>query len=82
VRRKSTAKPTPLQPLPMVDQPNQSIHIDLFGPLKKSEQGNARVLVMTNAFTKYGKQLPFQTSRLKQWQWKYLFIGFVGLDLQ
>jgi len=38
VWKKSTAKPTPLQPLPTVDQPNQPIHIDLFGPLKTSAQ--------------------------------------------
>ncbi len=36
LRKKSTAKPTPLQPLPTTDQPNQRIHIDLFGPLKTS----------------------------------------------
>ena len=53
VRKKSTAKSTPLQPLPTVDQPNQRVHIDLFGPLKTSEQGNKMVLVMTDAFTKY-----------------------------
>ncbi len=53
IRKKSTAKPTPLQPLPTTDQPNQRIHIDLFGPLKTSAQGNKMVLVMTDAFTKY-----------------------------
>jgi transposase InsO family protein len=53
VRKKYTAKPTQLQPLPMVDQPNQIINIDLFGPLKTSSQGKKMVLVMTDAFTKY-----------------------------
>jgi len=53
VWKKSTAKPTLLQSLPTVDQPNQRIHIDLFGPLKTLGQGNKMVLVMTNAFTKY-----------------------------
>ena len=57
VRKKSTAKPTPLQPLPTVDQPNQRIHIDLFGPLKTSDQGNKMVLVMTDAFTKYAEAI-------------------------
>jgi len=57
VRKKSTAKPTPLQPLPTVDQPNQRIHIDLFGPLKTSSQGNKMVLVMTDAFTKYAEAI-------------------------
>jgi hypothetical protein len=36
-----------------VDQPNQRIPIDLFGPLKTSAQGNKMVLVMTDVFTKY-----------------------------
>ena len=57
VRKKSTAKPTPLQPLPTVEQPNQRIHIDLFGPLKTSDQGNKMVLVMTDAFTKYAEAI-------------------------
>jgi len=57
VRKKSTAKPTPLQPLPTVDQPNQRIHIDLFGPLKTSAHGNKMVLVMTDAFTKYAEAI-------------------------
>jgi transposase InsO family protein len=51
----STAKPTPLQPLPTVDQPNQQIHIDLFGSLKT--QGNKMVLVMTDAFSKYSEAI-------------------------
>jgi transposase InsO family protein len=55
--KKSTAKPMPLQPLPTVDQPNQRIHIDLFGPLKTSDQGNKMVLVMTDAFTKYAEAI-------------------------
>jgi transposase InsO family protein len=57
VRKKSTAKPTPLQTLPTVDQPNQRVHIDLFGPLKTSGQGNKMVLVMTDAFTKYAEAI-------------------------
>ncbi len=57
VRKKSIAKPTPLQPLPTVDQPNQRIHIDLFGPLKTSAHGNKMVLVMTDAFTKYAEAI-------------------------
>jgi len=58
VRKKSTAKPTPLQPLPTVDQPNQCIPIDLFGPLKTSAQGNKMFLVITDAFTKYAEAIP------------------------
>jgi len=55
VKKKSTAKPTSLQPLPTVDQPNQHVHIDLFAPLKISAQGNKMVLVMTDNFTKYAE---------------------------
>jgi hypothetical protein len=55
VQKESKAKPTPLQPLPTVDQPNQRVHIELFEPLKTSEQGNKMVLVMTDAFTKYAE---------------------------
>jgi hypothetical protein len=57
VGKKSTAKPTLLQPLPTVDQSNQQIHIDLFGPLKTSGQGNKMVLVMKDAFTKYAEAI-------------------------
>ena len=60
VRNKSTEKPTPLQPLPTVDQPNQHIHIDLFGPIKTSLQGNKMVLVMTDAFRKYAEAIAIQ----------------------
>ena len=35
------------------DRPNQRIHIDLFGPLKTSAQGNKYVMVITDAFSKY-----------------------------
>ena len=38
-----TAKPkqVPLHPLPLVDQPNQRVHVDLFGPLKTSKNRNS-----------------------------------------
>jgi hypothetical protein len=54
-RKKSTAKPLPLQTLPTVDSPNYRIHIDLFGPLKTSSQGNKMILCITDAFTKYAE---------------------------
>ena len=53
VRKKSTAKPTPLHPLPQLTLSNQRVHIDLFGPLKTSDKANKYILCMTNAFTKY-----------------------------
>ena len=36
-----------------MDQTNQRIHIDLFGPLKTSDKDNKIVLVVTDPFTKY-----------------------------
>ena len=54
-RKKSLAKPLPLQTLPTVDSPNYRIHIDLFGPLKTSEKGNKMILCITDAFTKYAE---------------------------
>lgn len=57
VWKKSNAKPTPLQPLQTVNQPNQQVHIDLSGSLKTSSEGNKMVLVMTDAFTKYAEAI-------------------------
>jgi hypothetical protein len=45
--------PAPLQSMPIVEEPNCRVHIDLFGPLKTSKEGNKYVMVMTDAFTKY-----------------------------
>jgi hypothetical protein len=45
----------PLQPLPMPSGPNERIHVDLFGPLKTSQEGNKVVIVITDAFTKLVK---------------------------
>ncbi|MBM3917836.1 MAG: DDE-type integrase/transposase/recombinase, partial [Sphingomonadales bacterium] len=42
-----------LQPLPLLSEPNQRIHADLFGPLKTSPNGKKFILVMTDAFTRY-----------------------------
>ena len=42
----------PLESMELCTQPNERVHIDLFGPLKTSEGGNKFVMVMTDAFTK------------------------------
>jgi hypothetical protein len=39
----------------LVDQPNQRVHVDLFGPLKTSENRNKFILCITDAFTKYAE---------------------------
>jgi hypothetical protein len=49
---KGTRPGPPLEQLPIPQGPNWRVHIDLFGPLKKSEKGNNYVLVMTDAFSK------------------------------
>jgi len=48
----------PLQPLPQCNAPNQRIHVDLFGQLKSSENGNKFILVITDAFTKLAEVIP------------------------
>ena len=53
VRAKDDSNKAPLQPLPLLTEPNQRIHADLFGPLKTSENGKRFILVITDAFTKY-----------------------------
>ena len=47
-----------VQLLPLLDQPNQHIHVDLFGPLKTSEHSNKFILCITDAFTKYAEVIP------------------------
>ena len=44
---------SPMQPLPIVDMPNQRVHMDLVGPLRTSSKQNKYIIVMTDAFTKY-----------------------------
>jgi hypothetical protein len=47
-------RPLTLTPLPTLSAPNQRVHADLFGPLKTSSNGKKYILVMTDAFTRYG----------------------------
>ena len=58
VKKKSYSKSVPLQPLPLLDQPNQCIHVNLFGPLKTSEHSNKLILCIMNAFTKDTEVIP------------------------
>jgi hypothetical protein len=54
LRKKGPLSPkTDLMPLPQLTEPNMRVHMDLFGPLKTSEQGKKYILCMTDAFTKY-----------------------------
>ena len=44
--------PVPLQSMPICNEKNFRIHIDLFGPLKTSQAGRKYICVMTDAFSK------------------------------
>ena len=55
LRKKIMPKPVPLHPLPITDQPNQRVHVDLFGPLKASGNANKYILCITDAFTKHAE---------------------------
>ena len=49
----------PLQSLATAGEPNERVHMDLFGPLKtRSASGNKLILVITDAFTKYTELVP------------------------
>ena len=46
--------PSPLQSLPIHEEPNSRVHMDLFGPLKcRSASGKKYIMVITDAFSKY-----------------------------
>ena len=53
--RKKTGKPEPvlLSPLPQCTEPNQRVHVDLFGPLRVSGNQKRFIICLTDAFTKY-----------------------------
>ena len=53
MRTKITKHHAPLQPLPLLSEPNMRVHVDLFGPLKTTDSGKKYILCMTDAFTKY-----------------------------
>ncbi len=44
-----------LTPLPQCSEPNQRIHMDLFGPLKTSESGKKYIMCITDAFSKFAE---------------------------
>ncbi len=45
----------PVHPIAAPDKPNQRVHADLYGPIRKSNKGNTWILVVTDAFTKFTK---------------------------
>ncbi len=51
-RRVTRPRPLPLNPLPQCVVPNDRVHIDLFGPLKKEDDTTAYILVATDSMSK------------------------------
>ncbi|GFY33036.1 gypsy retrotransposon integrase-like protein 1 [Trichonephila clavipes] len=45
--------PAPHQPVEQSQEPGETCHIDIFGPLKTTPRGNSYVLSIIDAFTKY-----------------------------
>ena len=64
----------------MLDQPNQRIHVDLFGPLKTSERSNKFILCITDAFTKYAEVIPIPDKQAITVANEISLIGFVDLN--
>ena len=44
-----------ITPLPQCHEPNQRVHMDLFGPLKTTSSGKKYILCITDAFSKYAE---------------------------
>ena len=63
IRKSVKPQPVPLQPLPIVDQPNQRVHVDLFGPLKASANCKKFILCITDAFTKYAEVIAIENKQ-------------------
>ena len=63
LRKTVKPKPVPLQPLPIVDQPNQRVHVDLFGPLKTSANCKKFILCITDAFTKHAEVIAIENKQ-------------------
>ena len=64
--------------LPTPPGPNHRIHVDLFGPLKSSTNGNSYVLIYTDAFTRLTRLTPIpnknaETVAAAILNWIYLF---------
>ena len=51
--RSKKPPPATLIPLPITSRPNERVHIDLFGELKTSHEGNKFICVITDSFSKY-----------------------------
>jgi hypothetical protein len=54
-QKRKESSTTFASPLPQCSEPNQRIHMDLFGPLKTMPSGKKFILCVTDAFSKYAE---------------------------
>ena len=54
-RKEKRGSTTFASPLPQSSEPNQRVHIDLFGPMKTMPSGKKFIMCMTDAFLKYAE---------------------------
>jgi hypothetical protein len=54
-RKDKRPSTTFITPLPQCSEPNQRVHMDLFGPLKTTSSGKKFILCVTDAFSKYAE---------------------------
>ncbi|VDI69231.1 Hypothetical predicted protein [Mytilus galloprovincialis] len=57
-------RPTPLQPLPVLDV-FRRVHMDILGPFRKSSGDYTHVLLIVDSFTKYMEILPMKNTGAK-----------------
>ena len=61
-------------------EPNERVHIDLFGSLKtRSASGNKLILVITDAFTKYTELVPILNKEASTVARVFFDAGYAGL---
>ncbi|VDI07329.1 Hypothetical predicted protein [Mytilus galloprovincialis] len=57
-------RPTPLQPLPILDV-FRRVHMDILGPFRKSPDGYSHVLLVVDSFSKYVEIFPMKNTGAK-----------------
>ncbi len=68
-----------LTPLPQCSEPNQRVHMDLFGPLKTSESGKKYFMCITDAFSKFAELIALPDKQAQQWQKHYSPDGYADM---
>ena len=73
--------PSDLQLSTVLSQPNQCIHVILFGPLKTSK-GKKFLLVLTDAFTKYVELVAIPNKKRLLQEDPSFIIGYAAMKFQ